>query len=66
MADKKSTSPKMSPKLNAKGSIMCEISQENIKAIYDWLNSNEMLMPQNQVRQCMALLNTATIIEIEK
>lgn len=66
MTNKKSTekkSPKLNPKLNAQGLVMCEIPKDNVKAIYDWLNSNEMLMPQNQVRQCIALLNTATIIE---
>lgn len=42
---------------------MCLIPQANLQAVYDWLNSDRMMMPQNEVRQCLALLNSASLVE---
>ncbi|PCJ39141.1 MAG: hypothetical protein COA71_14590 [SAR86 cluster bacterium] len=43
---------------------MCIISQANLQAIHDWLNSDSMLMPQNQVRYQLRLINSAKLIEV--
>ena len=45
---------------------MCVISKENLENIMKWLNSDDMTMPQNQVRQCQRLLLTAKLVEIKE
>ena len=42
---------------------MLIISQQNLKTVCDWLNSDRMTMPQNEVRQCLNLLLTANKVE---
>lgn len=65
MASKKSTEKATTtePPVKTQGPVMCAISKDNIQALYDWLNSDAMTMPQNQVRMCISLLNEATLIE---
>ena len=45
---------------------MCIISKENLESVMKWLNSDDMAMPQNQVRQCQRLLLTAKLVEIKE
>lgn len=43
----------------ASGPMMLIIEEQNLRALADWLNSDRMLMPQNEVRNCLKLINTA-------
>jgi hypothetical protein len=42
---------------------MCALPVENLKAVCDWLNSDDMPLPQNQIRKALALLFVAEVIE---
>ena len=38
---------------------MLMIEESNLRAVCEWLNNDRMLMPQNEVRNCLKLINTA-------
>ena len=42
---------------------MCKISVTSLKEVCDWLNSDTMPLPQNQIRSALALLMAAELIE---
>jgi hypothetical protein len=41
---------------------MCTLPVTKLKVACDWLNSDNMTMPQNEVRQVLALLMSAKVI----
>lgn len=41
---------------------MCVLPEENLRAVYDWLESDQMTMPHNQVMKCLQLLGVAQIL----
>lgn len=45
---------------------MCVLAQANIQELFNWLNSDFQLMPQNEVRHCMKLLSEAKLIDFAK
>lgn len=45
---------------------MCVIAKSSLESIMKWLNSDDMTMPQNQVRRCQRLLLTAKLVEIKE
>ena len=48
------------------GPVMCQISQDSLIALHNWIVGEDMTMPHNQVMQAIALINTATLIESEQ
>jgi hypothetical protein len=42
--------------------VMCLIPHQNLQAVYNWLNSDDMTMPQREVRQAMKLIMAAHVV----
>lgn len=47
------------------GPAMVRIPQTNLQQVWEWLNSDAMTMPQNQVRAMQRLLETAQMEDQE-
>lgn len=43
--------------------IMCELPVKNLKAVCEWLNGDDMILPQNEIRKALALLLVSKIKE---
>lgn len=41
---------------------MCVIPEQNLRAVYNWLESDTMIMPYSQVKKCLELLGVAKVI----
>lgn len=42
---------------------MCMLPIKDVKAVCDWLNADDMILPQNQVRRALAILMSAKVCE---
>ena len=43
--------------------VMLAIPEQNLRNVYDWIESENMTMPHSQVMFCLKLLATARIID---
>jgi len=41
---------------------MCLIPEQNLRAVYNWLESDGMIMPYSQVKKCLELLGVAQVV----
>lgn len=63
IADEK-VSP-IKPEAPGEAAVMCVIPQVNIQAVYNWLNSDGMKMPQDEVRSAIQFLASARVLTEE-
>jgi hypothetical protein len=42
---------------------MCILPEANLRAVYDWLETDQMCMPHNEVVRCLQLLGVAQILK---
>ena len=45
---------------------MCIISQSVLQEVYNWVNSDRMVMPHNEVLRCQKLLLTAKVVQFSE
>lgn len=43
--------------------VMLTIPEVNLRLVYEWIESEKMTMPHNQVMSCLKLLGTATVVK---
>ena len=41
---------------------MCTLRVGDLKVVCDWLNSDDMILPQNEVRKALAVLLSAQVV----